>query len=117
MIQGCTFGIMEVEQDNMKVSTMSLGTSTPITYVPLVILYKSGHPQAMFTPNEQNPAGALDQLKAFLVQHTTKQQQVAPIASTSKSETSKFSTGRPAPGKNVCYLTFESAYGKPNKQL
>lgn len=66
-IKGCTFAMMDVYQDNMRVVRMAERTKTPIAYVPYVIMYVNGNPLAIFNPDEDNPQANYNLLKKFIV--------------------------------------------------
>lgn len=67
IIKGCTFAIMDVDQGGMRIVKMSEKTKTPITYVPLVVMYVNGIPIAMFDSDEENPSANFNLLKNFVI--------------------------------------------------
>lgn len=60
-IGGCQFAMLDVTQ-HMNVVNMSQGTTLPIEYVPLIVLYSQGIPQMIYTGHAN-----IDDLVAFVV--------------------------------------------------
>jgi hypothetical protein len=100
LIKGCTFAIMDVNQDNKKVVTISEASNHKLKFVPFIVFYKDGLPTAYFTPNENAPDQNFEALKRFVVENTKSKKQIAPN-----------SIGFPSANKkDVCYLTLNDAY-------
>lgn len=142
IIQGCVFGIMNVDVMNQKIVAMSHRSSTPLQYVPYLMLYINGRPVAQYVPDEENSAHNVELMRSFLVAQTkrlTRQQNDtagrhhhqnqprhndqgvgAGISNTASGESSipAYSIGIPGNMKSaresrkVCYLDFNSAYKK-----
>lgn len=62
----CMFAVMNVELDDRKILTMSKYTSTPIEYVPYMIMYVDGRPHSQFHPNEQYPDRSFHPMRIFV---------------------------------------------------
>jgi len=76
-IQGCSFCVMNIDQENKRVVGMSRSTSTPIEYVPYVILYANGVPVSQFVPDEDYPDRNYDNMRQFLIEETSRRSSVA----------------------------------------
>jgi Thioredoxin len=65
-IKGCTFAVMNVDQNDMQVVRMSHRTHNRLEYVPLIVMYANGVSAAIFNPDESNPVANLELLKQFI---------------------------------------------------
>ena len=108
MIHGCTFAMINVSV-NAKAVHMSKTTISPITYVPILILYFNGEPMYKYT-------GIFDiqEIQRFILQMSKNLQSKQQFVSNMKEETKKpeYTTGVPYCDENFCYLEFETAYKK-----
>lgn len=106
-IQGCTFGIMNVDQESNRIVRMSDQTKNKLVYVPYIVLYVNGTNYAAF--DDTNVTNNLyEMLVDFIVKTTTaiKTGQHKPI-----NNVSMYSTGMAFSNKKkACYLTYQSAY-------
>lgn len=119
-IQGCTFAIMNVDQDNMRIVRIAEITVNPLKYVPYVVLYVNGIPATVFNPDEQNPDANAKLLKDFIVKNaalikTGKKIELAVSSSSSESKqrVCETSTGIAICGiksRGKCYMSAEMAY-------
>jgi len=116
-IQGCTFALMNVEQDNMKVVKMSENTKNKLIFVPFIAMYANGYPIATFQPDEERPSANFELLKRFIV-HTASELKSKSTTATKNSlqegDVCPTSTGIALCGPRstkVCYLTESDAYG------
>lgn len=64
-VTGCNFFFCDMSQEK-QLEQMSQYTKTPITYVPLVLLFANGKIINQFFPDEQNPNNNADLLVKFL---------------------------------------------------
>ena len=109
-LQGCTFGLMNVDQDGQKIVAVSAQSQNRLEYVPYILFYVNGVPYAEFNPDENNPSANYELLKKFLIDTTTS---VKSQLNRDPSEPiSIYSIGIPGNKKKVCYLTYEKAYTK-----
>lgn len=69
-LQGCTFAVMDVDQDNSQIVRISNTTLNKLKYVPYVVLYANGIPTAVFNQNESNPDANTSLLKEFIIKTT-----------------------------------------------
>lgn len=106
MIHGCSFSMINVSV-NAKCVHMSKTTISPITYVPILILYFNGEPYYKYT-------GAIDiqEIQKFILQMSKILQSKQQFVSNVKQETERpqFTTGIPFCDSEFCYLEFETAY-------
>jgi thioredoxin-like negative regulator of GroEL len=121
-IKGCTFAVMNVDQNNMQVVRMSQHTRTVLQYVPLIVMYANGISVAVFNPDESNPGANLDLLKQFIdtttaairsSRGTEHQPNITQTSSNDQSRVCDTSTGIAICGprsKQVCYLPESIAY-------
>lgn len=131
-IQGCSFGIMNVDQYNQKIVTISARSNTPLEYVPYIILYRHGVPVAQYVPDESKPSSNFDSMKAFIIAYTTgngsrqfgaQQNRTQQPEQPMKPAIPAYSIGIPgnlASDKSschnkVCYLGFDNAYKNGKK--
>lgn len=118
-IQGCVFGVMNVEQNNNAVVQISKRSKTPLEYVPYIILYANGRPLSQYVHDENNPQANLERMKTFLVQQTTRKQTAdGATSAVAAAVIPPYSIGIPknrassAKLKKVCYLSYDTAYEK-----
>lgn len=108
VIRGCTFAIMDVDQDSRKIVKMSESTRLPITLVPFIVMYVNGNPVDVFEPDENNPAANTDLLKKFIIYNANA------VKSGTKHVSDKkvcdTSIGMAICGKKVCYIKDRDAY-------
>jgi hypothetical protein len=107
--QGCTFGIMNVEQEGNRVVKMSDQTkSSKLVYVPYIVLYVNGKRHAVF--DDSNVTNNLyEMLVDFVIKSTTNVKNGH--AQTLPENVSIYSTGMAFNNKKkACYLTYQSAY-------
>lgn len=105
----CDFFIINVEK-NHRVVQISQKTQTPITFVPLLLLFNGGIPIAQFDSDESDPLKNIDKMASFLVENTK-------IDTSSNNETTiipPYSLGVPGnvAKHKVCYLSYTNAYEK-----
>lgn len=77
MFRGVNFAYMDVAQDNWQLRNMSLMTSTPIEYVPLLLLFANGRQIAQFFQDEDNPQNNIPKMQNFIMVNTRQHQQQA----------------------------------------
>lgn len=77
MIRGVNFAYMDVAQNNWQLRNMSLRTSTPIEYVPLLLLFANGRQIAQFFQDEDNPQNNIPKMQNFIMANTRQHQQQA----------------------------------------
>lgn len=113
-IQGCTFALMNVDQEDMQIVRISENTLNPLLYVPYVMLYVNGTPTVSFNPDEKNPSANEKLLKEFIVKNAAliKSNQKPNAAVTEqKYKVCNTSIGMALCGPNKkCYMTAEGAY-------
>jgi len=107
-LQGCAFGLMNVDQDGQKIVGMAASTRNRLEYVPYVMLYVHGIPLSVFAPDERNPGANYELMKRFLIE-TTSALKSGDRQATAEAQ-SPYSIGIPGNKKRVCYLNFEKAY-------
>lgn len=83
-VSGCQFAYMDVNQNNVAIKELSEQSSTPIEYVPLMILYANGKQLARFPPGKSVTP---QDVKTWLVQATNR---YAANAAPSQSPSSSF---------------------------
>lgn len=127
-IQGCTFGIIDVDQENQKIVNIASRSKTPLEYVPYMILYLKGRPIAQFIADESHPEKNFDYMRDFLIQQSNaakrdistmqqhRQQQQQQQGAVGTNNIPAYSLGIPGNlknprARNVCYLGFDKAYG------
>jgi hypothetical protein len=111
--------MMDVDQENKRIVSISQRSKTPLKYVPYMILYANGRPIAQFFPDEDNPESNYEKMRAFLVKQTAKQPQQAAEQRTIQDEKERaagippYSLGIPgnySSRRKTCYIGFNSAY-------
>lgn len=125
-LQGCTFALMNVDQENQRIVEMSSTTRNRLEYVPFIVLYVHGIPYSIFTPDERNPAANYELMKRFIIETTGKiksksdeqyhQNSSSGNSNANNSNTndviSPYSIGIAGNRKRVCYLNYDNAYKK-----
>lgn len=124
-IQGCVFGIMNVDQDNRKIVRIADQLGNPIEYVPYLMLYYNGQPIAQYHHDEHRPEANTEKMKMFLIQQTKSFKADSMKKSTGSAGSSsdanlqssipKYSIGIPGNKKRVCYFNYSSAYPQATK--
>lgn len=76
-LRGCVFAIMDVEQNKRHVLQLASSSSTPIEYVPYVVLYANGVPVKQFVPSEENPMENYKLMRTFLIKETNRHNNVS----------------------------------------
>lgn len=74
-IRGVNFAYMDVAQNNWQLRNMALRTSTPIEYVPLLLLFANGRQIAQFFQDEDNPQNNIPKMQNFIMANTRQHQQ------------------------------------------
>lgn len=110
-VQGCTFAMMNIDQEKKRIVDMAHTTNNQLTYVPCIMFYVNGVPYSEFHTNENNPQTNLERLKAFLIE-TTNEIKSGGTKAPKPEAISSYSVGIPGNKKRVCYLTYEAAYAK-----
>jgi thiol-disulfide isomerase/thioredoxin len=111
ILQGCVFGIMNVDQEEQKIVSMSASTKNKLEFVPYVLLYVNGKPLAPYMPDEDNPDANFEKMKTFLIAQTTSLN--SGDKPTAKSaQIPPYAGGIPGNLKRVCYFSYDRAYGK-----
>lgn len=115
-IQGCQFGMINVSQNRSCVQ-MSNQSTTPIKYVPYIVLFINGKPFMLY----KGPY-ATESIKKFVIEVANNVQKKQQFSKTQNRQTEKSSSGSGIPeytiGKpicgdgKVCYLEFIDAYAK-----
>jgi len=114
---GCQFGILNVSSaSNKKIIELSKNTITPITYVPLIILYVKSKPLLLY----EGPAD-IEEIKRFILEVSKKIQNKQKFSSEIRKESGvsipSYSLGVPLFGdENRTYLIMDSAYAKSQPQ-
>lgn len=115
-LQGCSFAVMNVDQDYQRIVAMSAATKNPLRYVPCVLFYVNGVPVAEYETDESDPSANYAKIRQFVIDQTNKYNSGRRDASSRPTETmatSPNTIGIPAnKKKGVCYLTYERAYGQ-----
>lgn len=126
-IKGCTFAVMNVDQNDMQVVRMSQNTRNVLEYVPLIVMYANGQSVAIFNPDESNPVANLELLKQFVTTTAS--------AIRSRGVDNRQITGQPTPindnsrvcdtstgiaicgprSKQICYLQESLAYPQSSR--
>jgi len=75
MIRGVNFAYMDVSQNNYQLSNMSIGTKTPIQYVPHLLLFAHGRVIAQFFQDEDNPKNNIPKMQHFIAENIQRYQQ------------------------------------------
>ena len=106
MVTGCQFGVVNVSTSK-KLVDMTRQTTSPITYVPLLILYVNGRPYMKYDGEKSDTAirnFIVDVSKTIYVNGFTKSMRERGIPS--------YTVGHPLFGESeVCYLEFDPANG------
>jgi len=115
-VGGCQFGMINVSH-NKSCVMMSRRTIAPIQVVPYIILYVNGKPYMRY----KGPQDAKE-IARFIVEVSQRAQQSAKRSQKTESKIKKdpkggipaYTIGKPlcGPDDDVCYLEFDSAYGK-----
>ena len=109
-IQGCNFCEMDVYQNNSELVQMASKSTTPLTYVPYLLLYWKGRPIEQFKPNESDASQNTNLMMQFFMQQHEKVSKNIQQPPT-HPEISQYSIGIPGNHKGrVCRLTYEAAY-------
>ena len=113
-LKGCNYALLNVKE-NYSAAMMSKSTSTPIAYVPMIILYYAGEPIQKYSLSY-----SLENLRSFIIE-AAKNVKGSFRANSESSKTGgpaaksipAFTTGTPFCDEEtgVCYLNFENAYG------
>ena len=114
-IGGCQFGMINVSNNKTCVK-MSKETISPITYVPLIILYVKSKPLLLY----EGPAD-IEEIKRFILEVSKKIQNKQKFSSEIRKESGvsipSYSLGVPLFGdENRTYLIMDSAYAKSQPQ-
>jgi hypothetical protein len=115
-INGCQFGIVNVST-NRKILQASKDTTTPITFVPYVLLYVNGKPFMSYKGEHSK-----NEISNFIIEVskiiTNKESPASNpnVKKCPKDFISSYTTGKPLCGQDdkVCYLDFGDAYGNDN---
>jgi hypothetical protein len=119
-VNGCTFGIVNVDT-NKKLVLASQNTTSPIKFVPFIVFYYNGKAFLSYQgePNE-------DKIKNFIIdasKHIQKKQQFSKEAMVKKPPQTEagnipaYSIGKPYTSGAVCYLNMVEAYNStPNSK-
>lgn len=109
-INGCQFGMINISQNKPTV-LMSRQTISPITYVPLIILYFNGKPYMIYTgPYDEN------EIKRFVIEVANSIINRQKIVNEEKVKNTgkgipEYTIGHPLCGDDErCYLEFDEAY-------
>jgi len=114
MIRGVNFAYMDVNQNNNKLPNMSLRTTSPIEYVPLLLLFANGRKIAQFFQDEVKPENNIQKMQQFIINNTRPQSTQQPQSTTSQpSNIPPYTIGIPGnlASRKVCKL-YENAYIK-----
>lgn len=105
MVNGCNFGMVNVSM-NRQLLQMANSSTTPITYVPYIILYVNGHPYIRYDgPSDIN------NIVQFVVQVSNQVHQEG-LDKVAKHKIPEYTVGHPIVGKDeVCYLSFDEKSG------
>jgi len=79
-LTGCNFFFCDMSEER-QLEQASQYTKTPITYVPLVLLFANGKIISQYFPDEQNPENNTDLLVNFLKETTTKHNTTQTVSS------------------------------------
>jgi len=115
-IKGCTYAIMDVDQQGMRVVKMASTTKLPIKYVPFIVMYVNGIPISVFDPDEDNVDNNYTLLKQFIVNNANAVRSGKPNGVTGTRPPSEYkvcdtSIGMAICGKKkICYLKDCEAY-------
>jgi thioredoxin-like negative regulator of GroEL len=110
---GCQFGIFNVSsQSNKQIIGLSKNTTTPITYVPLIMLFINGKPFMLY---EGPPE--LDEIKKFIIEVSKKIQSKQTFSNDVRKGSGlkipSYCLGKPLFGDdNKTYLMMDCAYSK-----
>jgi thiol-disulfide isomerase/thioredoxin len=112
-IGGCQFGMINVSS-NKKVVQLSKDTIAPISYVPYIVLYIEGKPFMRYNgPHDSS------EIRRFVIEVANKVQSKQKFSKEAVKDDKKggipeYYFGCPLFGSddNVCYLTFDDAYGE-----
>lgn len=122
-IQGCTFGQLDVDYDNQAIRVVASRSSTPINYVPYLVLYVNGIPFNVYTHDERRGSNNFEGMKQFLIHNTQRLLKnpnqppppTGPInkgAVTSSQKIPGYSIGKPVCKNGLCYYSYDAAYSK-----
>lgn len=109
-ISGCQFGMVNVSMNRSLIS-MAVNTSTPITHVPLMILYVNGKPYMKYDGRPTTK-----DIINFVVEVSNKAFE-SEFTSRNRREIPSYTVGQPLWGQtDVCYLEFDEdqGYKKPH---
>lgn len=111
-LQGCTFGLMNVDQDNQRIVNISNTTLNRLEYVPYIVLYVHGIPHSVFSSNEKNPSENYESMKKFIIDTTVSIKNGTKQISNNDNNNaiSPYSIGIPGNKKRICYLNYDHAY-------
>ena len=121
MIRGVNFAYMDVAQNKWQLINMSHMTSTPIEYVPLLLLFANGRQIAQFFHDEDNPKNNIPKMQNFIMINTRQTQSTRIRGGSSSigppqgggSDIPAYSIGIPGnlASRKVCKL-YDNAYMK-----
>lgn len=111
LINGCQFGMVNVSM-NKTLIQMSLNSSSPIRYVPLLILYINGRPHMRYEgPHEEND------IRRFILEVSNSVQASGFSEVLKEKSIPAYTIGQPLCGEDgVCYLEFDSEVGYKKRQ-
>jgi hypothetical protein len=110
-VSGCHICMTQMNKDIFK---MSMGTNTPVEYVPLVILYTNGKPliRCETEYNEQTLIDFIIDVSERLRKREDTTTYAKPTGNVPYSgDIPVYSFGIPISNKDVFYLTYDDAYG------
>jgi hypothetical protein len=112
-ISGCQFGLMNLSLHKQFIYSTQ-GTTTPLVYVPFIVLYVNGKPYLEYKgPHD------LQSITNFVVEVANNMHQKQSFTSNnnkniqrqSSNKIPQYSLGKPIRGENrVCYLEMDTAY-------
>ena len=118
LVQNCNFAMVNLKQ-HYNLAQMSKSSSTPITYVPLTILYYKGFPYQQYKGSYSIPAlqnFIVNASKSLKTDFAEKASASAPEKQPVEEEKQipAYTTGVPYcdGDTGICYLNFDNAYKK-----
>jgi thiol-disulfide isomerase/thioredoxin len=112
LIRGVNFSYMDVSQNDWQLRNMALRSNSPITYVPLLLLFVNGRVLNQFFQDEENPRNNLEKMKQFISINTSRPESTI-VPQKISTNIPEYSLGIPGNmgERRVCKL-YEEAYGQ-----
>jgi len=112
-VPGCNFGLVNVSM-NRSLVNISKQTTSPIQYVPFIVLYLNGRPYMQY----KGPSNEAE-IRKFIIQVSKDVMQSGFIQTAKANNIPTYTIGQPLCGEDdgVCYFEFNEAKGYHSKSV